>query len=383
MPTRNVNQPRGHTKRAHPTRLCVDNTMPDKITDWIRPEIRALSAYHVPDAGECIKLDAMENPYTWPEEMVDAWLQRLRGAALNRYPDPAARALADRLREAMAVPEGQALMLGNGSDEIIQIIAQTLASPGRVIMAPEPSFVMYRMIAVFCGMEYVGVPLREDFGLDPDAMLAAIAEHRPAVIFLAYPNNPTGNLFDERDVRAVIEAAPGLVVVDEAYHAFAEASFMPRLGEVDNLLVMRTVSKMGLAGLRLGLLAGPDTWLDEFDKVRLPYNINVLTQVSADFALENIDVLATQTAQITRDRETLWQALAAMPGVIPFPSRANFILFRVAGDADAVFAALKAAGVLIKNLNPAGGPLAGCLRVTVGRPEENNAFLQALQSAIA
>ena len=357
--------------------------MSDKITDWIRPGIRALSAYHVPDAGECIKLDAMENPYTWPEEMVDAWLQRLRGAALNRYPDPAAHALSERLREAMAVPEGQALMLGNGSDEIIQIIAQAVAAPGRVIMAPEPSFVMYRMIATFCGMEYVGVPLREDFSLDLDAMLAAIAKHPPAVIFLAYPNNPTGNLFDADDVRAVIEAAPGLVVVDEAYHAFADASFMLRLGESDNLLVMRTVSKMGLAGLRLGLLAGPGAWLAEFDKVRLPYNINVLTQVSADFALENIGVLEAQTAQITADRETLWQALAAMPGVAPFPSRANFILFRVEADADTVFTSLKVNGVLIKNLNPAGGPLAGCLRVTVGRPEENSAFLQALHSAIA
>ncbi|HFE32239.1 MAG TPA: histidinol-phosphate transaminase [Gammaproteobacteria bacterium] len=357
--------------------------MSDKTVDWIRPEIRALSAYHVPDPGDLIKLDAMENPYTWPEAMVEEWLGRLRGAALNRYPDPAARALSARLREAMAVPEGQAVMLGNGSDELIQIVSQAVAAPGRVILAPEPSFVMYRMIATFCGMDYVGVPLADDFSLDREAMLAAIAEHQPAVVFLAYPNNPTGNLFDADDVRAVIEAAPGLVVVDEAYHAFADASFMPRLGEFDNLLVMRTVSKMGLAGLRLGLLAGPAAWLDEFDKVRLPYNINVLTQVSADFALEHREVLEAQTRQISADRETLWQALDALPGVTPYPSRANFILFRVAGDADAVFAALKANGVLIKNLNPAGGPLAGCLRVTVGKPDNNDAFLQALQSAIA
>lgn len=357
--------------------------MSNKITHWIRPEIRALSAYHVPDPGEWIKLDAMENPYTWPEEMVDKWLQRLRGAALNRYPDPAARALSARLREAMAVPTGQALMLGNGSDELIQIIAQTLAGPGRVIMAPEPSFVMYRMIATCCGMAYAGVPLREDFSLDLDAMLAAIEQHQPAVIFLAYPNNPTGNLFAAADIDAVLRAAPGLVVVDEAYHAFADASYMARLGEFDNLLVMRTVSKMGLAGLRLGLLAGPSAWLGEFDKLRLPYNINVLTQMSVDFALENRAVLDAQTGQITADREDLWQALAALPGITPYPSRANFILFRVTGDADAVFDALKVAGVLIKNLNPAGGPLAGCLRVTVGKPEENAAFLQALQSATA
>ena len=355
----------------------------DKIAQWVRPEIRALAAYHVPPAGNYIKLDAMENPYHWPAAMVAEWQTRLAQVELNRYPDPSATQLKARLAEAMDVPAGMELLLGNGSDEIIQMIVMALAGPGRVVLAPEPSFVMYKMIATFVGMDYVGVPLADDFCLDREAMLAAIAKHRPAVVFLAYPNNPTGNLFDAEAVQAVLEAAPGLVVVDEAYAAFADASFMARLGEYDNLVVMRTVSKMGLAGLRLGLLAGPKAWLEEFDKLRLPYNINVLTQESADFALAHREVLDEQTRQISRDRESLFAALAAMDGITPFPSRANFILFRVEGDADAVFASLKAQGVLIKNLNPAGGPLSGCLRVTVGTPDENAAFLQALQSANA
>jgi histidinol-phosphate aminotransferase len=360
------------------------SNMQNKIEHWVRPEIRALSAYHVPPAADFIKLDAMENPYHWPEAMVEEWLAVLREVSLNRYPDPSPAGLKAALGAAMGVPAGQGVLLGNGSDELIQMIAMTLTQPGRVVLAPEPSFVMYKMIATFAGMDYVGVPLAEDFALDRDAMLAAIDQHQPAVVFLAYPNNPTGNLFEREAVEAVIAASPGLVVVDEAYHAFAGDSFMAELGSVDgkydNLVVMRTVSKMGLAGLRLGLLAGPSEWLNEFDKTRLPYNINVLTQVSAEFALAHRAVLDEQTQQICRDREKLLAALAAIDGVQPYPSRANFILFRVA-NARAIFAALKAQGVLIKHMGADEGPLADCLRVTVGTPAENAAFLEALMVA--
>jgi histidinol-phosphate aminotransferase len=365
------------------------NAINDKIQHWVRPEIRALSAYHVPPSADFIKLDAMENPYHWPEAMVDEWLAVLRDVSLNRYPDPSPAGLKASMAEAMGVPldkeSGMDVLLGNGSDELIQMIALTLAQPGRVVLAPEPSFVMYKMIATFTGMDYVGVPLASDFGLDVDAMLAAIEQHQPAVVFLAYPNNPTGNLFDRDAVKAVIEASPGLVVVDEAYHAFAGDSFMGELGtgngKYDNLVVMRTVSKMGLAGLRLGLLAGPTEWLNEFDKTRLPYNINVLTQVSAEFALTHREVLDGQTQQICVDRELLAAELSALDGVTSFPSRANFILFRV-NDARAVFDSLKAQGVLIKNMGAVEGPLVNCLRVTVGTADENTAFLEALQQAL-
>jgi histidinol-phosphate aminotransferase len=338
------------------------------VERWIRPEIRALSAYHVPPAAGLIKLDAMENPYGWPEEVVAAWLERLRGVALNRYPDPGAAELKQGLRDVLDLGEGTELLLGNGSDELIQMIAMTLAEPGRVVLAPEPSFVMYRMIATFTGMDYVGVPLvGDDFTLDRDAMLAAIAEHDPAVIFLAYPNNPTGNLFDDASIEAILAATQGLVVIDEAYAPFAECSWLDRLGDFPNLVVMRTLSKLGLAGLRLGLLAGAPAWLGQFDKVRLPYNIGVLNQASASFALEH-------------------QALfdAALPGIVPLPSRANFILLRVpAGQAGLLFAALREAGVLVKSLDGSSPLLADCLRVTVGTPEENDLFLTALAGAIS
>jgi histidinol-phosphate aminotransferase len=355
-----------------------------RVAEWVRPEIRALSAYHVPDASGLIKLDAMENPYAWPDGLRTEWAELTRTLDVNRYPHPQAPALKEQLRVAMGVPEGAELLLGNGSDEIIQMIALALAGPDRTVLTVEPGFVMYRMIAVFAGMRYCGVPLRpDDFALDLPALLEAIARHRPAVVFIAQPNNPTGNRFDETALVEVIEAAPGLVVIDEAYAPFTDATLLPRVGEWPNLAVMRTVSKMGLAGLRLGYLAGPAAWLNEFDKVRLPYNINVLTQRAAELALRHKPVLDAQTEAIRAERGRLHAALAAIDGVTPYPSEANFILLRVpAGRARAIFEGLRARGVLVKSLDGAHPLLADCLRVTVGTPDENAAFVAALREVV-
>ncbi len=350
---------------------------------WIRPEIRALTAYHVPAAGARIKLDAMENPYRWPTELVEQWLDTLRSVELNRYPDPGAQELSDKLRHAMGVPDAMQLLLGNGSDELIQMLALAVAGPDRVVLSPDPSFVMYRMIAEVVGLRYQSVPLSGDFSLPREAMLSAIEQTQPAIVFLAYPNNPTGNLFDAAVVEELIGAAPGLVVVDEAYAPFTSASFMSRLGEFANLLVLRTVSKMGLAGLRLGLLAGPAEWLGQIDKTRLPYNINVLTQASALFALQHKTILDAQAQQICADRATLLRVMQTLDGITVYPSEANFVLFRTPpGQANDVFAALKQQDILIKNLSPSGGRLRDCLRVTVGRPDENEAFAHALKDAL-
>ena len=355
----------------------------EKIARLIRPEIQALQAYHVPDAAGMVKLDAMENPYGWSAELKADWCAALKSVGLNRYPDPEARALRARLHAALKVPVGMELMLGNGSDELIQIILMSLARPGATVLAPVPTFVMYDLIATFAGVKFVGVPLGQDFALDTSAMLEAIERHKPAVVFLAWPNNPTGNLFDAATVEEVIRRAPGLVVVDEAYHAFCQRSFMDRLGLYDNLLVMRTLSKQGLAGLRLGVLAGEPAWLGEFNKVRLPYNIGSLAQASAEFALNHQAMLDEQAAKIRGDREALFNELMELPAVRVWPSAANFILFRSERkSATVMFAALKEQKVLIKNLDGSHPMLAGCLRVTVGAPEENARFLDALKRAI-
>lgn len=350
------------------------------IRQCVRPQIRALQAYHVPDAAGFIKLDAMENPYPWPQALRDEWQQLLCSASLNRYPDPNARELVSQLRESMNVPESAEILLGNGSDELIQMIGLAVGMPQRTLIAPEPSFVMYRMVAVFVGMQYVGVNLRSsDFGLDLPALLAAIEQEKPAVVFLAYPNNPTGNLFDAEDLERVVAATPGLVIIDEAYAPFAQASFLERLGDFPNLLIMRTLSKLGLAGLRLGLLIGHARWINELNKVRLPYNINTLSQLSAAFAMVHRDVFEDQAAAIRDERRRLLEALADLPGLKVYPSRTNFILMRMPPDtAGMIFEGLKSAGILVKNLHGSSPLLSDCLRVTVGLPEENDAFLAQL-----
>ena len=357
--------------------------MQEKINKLVRPEIRALAAYHVPGASDLIKLDAMEDPWPWPDAMRDAWLATLRTAAINRYPDPAARELQASMRQVMDVPDAAGVILGNGSDELIQMIIQTVAAPGRVVLAPDPTFVMYRQIAVVAGMEYVAVPLQDDFSLDQDTVLMAVAAHDPAVIFLAYPNNPTANLFDAELLHMILSRTTGLVVIDEAYAPFTDASFMSRLGDYDNLLVLRTVSKMGLAGLRLGLLAGPPAWLEQINKTRLPYNISVINQLTGCFALEHKDTFMAQAREIRSQRAQLMAGLQRLPSLMVYPSEANFILFRTQpGRATEIFDGLRDVGILIKNLDGSVTSLRDCLRVTVGTPDENVAFLAALESLL-
>ena len=362
-----------------------DDSLDARIARLIAPEVRALSAYAVADAAGLIKLDAMENPYPWPAELKDEWLERLRGVDVNRYPDPKASALKERLRGVLAVPASADMLLGNGSDELIQLLILAIGGPGSVVFAPDPSFAMYALVARATGRRFVSVPLDEaDFSLRLDETLEAIREQKPALTFIAYPNNPTGNLFDARHVEAILDATPGIVVVDEAYAPFARASFFPQLVERPNLVVLRTVSKLGLAGLRLGVLAGAPAWTNQLDKLRLPYNLNVLTQASAELALSHYELFQEQMRRIIRDRDDLHERLAAMDGIQVWPSEANFLLIRTAlGVGTATVAALRERGVLVKDLHGASPLLRDCVRVTVGRPEENAAFLKALEEVIA
>jgi histidinol-phosphate aminotransferase len=355
------------------------------IANTIREDVRAGHGYNVPDASGYIKLDSMENPYELPDPLRRELANRLAEAVLNRYPVASYSTLKQKICARLGVPDGYSVILGNGSDEIISIIAMATATQGKraVMMAPIPAFVMFQRSAQFAGMDYVGVPLKADFSLDREAMLAAIEKHRPAVVFLAYPNNPTGNLYDEGDMIAIIEALgdTGLAVVDEAYQPFARTSFMDRLPQYPNLMVMRTLSKLGLAGIRLGYLAAAPALLQQFDKVRPPYNVNVLTQVAAEFALDHVNVLDEQAAKLNQARGELAAALAALPGVTVFPSSANFITLRVP-DAERTCAKLFAERVLIKNLSKMHELLANCIRVTVSTPEENSVFLNALKASL-
>jgi histidinol-phosphate aminotransferase len=352
----------------------------------IRDDIRALHAYPVAAAEGLIKLDLMENPYGLPPDLQRALGERLGSLALNRYPPGEPAVFKQRLGAWAGLPAGSALLLGNGSDELIHLLVLACARPDAVVLSPAPGFSMYRIITGQDRCRYVDVALRPDFSLDLPAFLAAIDRHRPAVVFLAYPNNPTGNCFSRADVAAVLDAAPGLVVVDEAYLPFARQTWMDELPRRPNLLVLRTLSKLGLAGARLGYLCGAPEIIAQIDKVRPPFNVNAFTLAAVDFLLDHAEVLDAQAAAIRADRARLIGRLAAMAAGVPdmavFDSAANFFLLRV-GDAPRVFAALLRQGILVKDVSASHPLLLGCLRITVGTPEENERLLAALAAIAA
>jgi histidinol-phosphate aminotransferase len=366
----------------------MTQSLPPALAQRIRTDIQSMAAYAVQNATGLLKLDAMENPHRLSPALQAELGARLGAVAINLYPG----ARVDDLKAALALhiglPAGHALMLGNGSDELISLLAIACDVPGAAIVAPLPGFVMYAMSAQLQGLAFHGVDLTPDFELDEAAMTGAIRQHRPAITYLAYPNNPTANLWDAGVMRRLIaEAAAigGLVVIDEAYQPFSSASWLDEIkrdpAANGHVLLMRTLSKFGLAGVRLGYMVGPQALVFEIDKARPPYNISVLNAECALFALEHAEVFAAQAADIRAQRERLLAELAQLPGTRVFPSQANMVLVRVP-DAQRAFDGLKAAGVLVKNVSKMHPLLANCLRLTVGTADDNTQMLSALRQAL-
>jgi histidinol-phosphate aminotransferase len=372
--------------------------LPALIAQRIRQDVQSMHAYAVQDSAGLIKLDAMENPYRLSASLQHELGERLSAVPINRYPDQRIDALKRAVAAHAQLLPGQALMLGNGSDELISLLAMACdrptanpADPMPTVLAPLPGFVMYAMSAQLQGLRFVGVDLRPDFSLDVPAMCAAIAEHRPAITYLAYPNNPTANLWAQADVQAVIDAVGdvgGLVVMDEAYQPFASRTWQDVLRSAGakrpaHVLVMRTLSKFGLAGVRLGYLLGQAALVAHIDKLRPPYNVSMLNAECALFALEHADTFASQAQAIREQRQRLLAELPQVAGVQQvFDSDANMILLRVP-DAPATFAGLRQRGVLVKNVGGMHPLLRNCLRLTVGTADENTQLLGALRSALA
>ncbi|MES2945192.1 MAG: histidinol-phosphate transaminase [Pseudomonadota bacterium] len=351
------------------------------IQTRIRQDVQAMHAYAIQESAGLIKLDAMENPHRLPTDLQAQLGQRLGALALNRYPDGRINDLRKALADYAQMPEGFDIMLGNGSDELISLLAMACDVPGGSILAPLPGFVIYGMSAQLQGLKFIGVPLTADFELDEAAMLAAIEEHQPSIIYLAYPNNPTANLWDDAVIEKIIEAAPGLVVMDEAYQPFSSKTYAGRMAKHPHVLLMRTLSKFGLAGVRLGYMMGAKALIAEIDKVRPPYNISVLNYECALFALEHQHVFAAQAQELLAQRAMLFEALGKMPELKAWKSDANMILVRVP-DAAKTFEGMKAQKVLVKNVSKMHPLLANCLRLTVGTADENQKMLAALESSL-
>ena len=361
--------------------MSIDDRLDRFAASWVRD----LVPYNVEDPGDLVKLDAMENPYSIPAELRERWNDVLINVEPNRYPDAAAADLKRSLLASHQLPIDVHVTLGNGSDELIHLLCLAFArGKNACVLCPEPTFVVYGITAHALGMNYIGVPLNaSDFALNLDAMLETIDKHEPAIVFLASPNNPTANRLDEGTLEVICKRAPGLVVLDEAYFRFVGHTRVAETLVIENLVILQTLSKIGLAGLRVGALFGAEPWIDVVDRLRMPYNISSLSQAGAKFAIEHESAFQKQIDAIISERETVFEALKRLDGVTPWPSETNFILFRTPGGRGKhLFESLKQRRVLVKNLSGGHPLLEDCLRATVGTPEENRMFLGALEESL-
>ncbi len=347
------------------------------ISTLIRPQVRKLAAYHVDETSVRIKLDAMENPFPLPDAVRREIAAVVRNTKINLYPDPSAEEL-KKVIASMWRMRPEQMILGNGSDELIQAIILAFGGP---VLVPVPTFAMYDITSRALAQNVVAVPLNDEFDLDADLMLRKAKERKAKTIFLACPNNPTGNRFSNKEIRKVLEHADAAVVIDEAYYSFSGKTWLPLLKKYPNMIILRTLSKIGFAGLRVGVLTASQSVVDELNKIRLPYNINSLSQEVAITALGHRDVIERQISLLISERERLYNALSKTRGVTVYPSETNFILIRTAADSSRIHQKLKQAGILIKNLNKPG-PLKNCLRVTIGTPAENREFIVRLKKIL-
>lgn len=332
--------------------------------------------------AQALKLDAMELPCDFPPELRAAWQARVAEVALNRYPPAHSPELVEKLRARFGIASQLPVLFGNGSDEFIQIIQMAVLGSGAPIMSVAPSFVMYELVANYLQLPFVAVPLNpEDFSFDVSAMLEAIDAHNPAVIFLATPNNPTGNVIPEHALREVIEYARGLVVIDEAYEAYSSVNYAHLAAEYDNVVVMRTLSKTGFAGIRFGYLFGSRRWLEVFDVIRPPYNVNVLTLAAIEFVLDHYAQISPVAGMIVEERAKLAAALKEI-GLMVYPSQANFLLCQH-HQADALYQRLKEQGIWIKSFSGGHQALENTVRITVSNPAENAQLLAALTACLS
>lgn len=342
----------------------------------IRPQVRELKAYHVDEPEVSVKLHANESPYNLDKAVIDRISSEIEKTDFNRYPDAAC----DEIRTLLAaqlVVEKEQILLGNGSDELIQMIIMAFGGHGAPVVIPHPTFSMYKNIAFAMGEEVKAIPLDGNFELRHEEMMNEVKKGL-SITFISYPNNPTGNCFSEERIIEILETAGGIVVIDEAYFDYSRKSFIKRLKDYPNMIVLRTLSKIGMASLRLGILIASEAIADVINRVRLPYNIGSLQQRAAFLALSEREGLDKGIKSIISERERLSLEMKKIKNVEIFKSDSNFILFRV-NKAGSIFNKLIEKGILVRNLD-SEGPLKNCLRVTIGRGEENDAFLNIIKN---
>lgn len=348
------------------------------LTTLVREKVKKLKAYHVENIDCAVKLHANENPFPPPEELLTACEGELSGFKLNRYPDPACQSLRQTLAKRLQVSADN-LVVGNGSDEIIQILMQIFCDAGDKVAFPDPTFAMYSIIAEGMGLQPVAYPLDERWDFQADAFMEMVEKQNPKILFFSFPNNPTGNCFSQPEIKKVIERFRGIVVADEAYYDFSKKTFIHDLRTHNNLVILRSLSKIGLAGLRVGYGIADPYIIEQINKIRLPYNSNTISQAISEKVLSNFSSIQKQIDWIIQERERLVNALANIKSLTVYPSNSNFILFRVDRQPAALFKKLMEKGILIRDLN-SHPRLKGCMRVTIGSREENDQFLLQIEA---
>ncbi|MEE8328535.1 MAG: histidinol-phosphate transaminase [Thermodesulfovibrionia bacterium] len=345
------------------------------IKKLVKPNIRSLLAYEAEEIPCRIKLDANESPYSGFRIQGSGVSSKKNFKNLNRYPDPEAKSLKKLLAKEFRVkPEN--ILHGNGSDELIYYLITTLGGP---VLYPVPTFSMYGIISQALGEKKIEIPLDETFDINTDEFYKTIKKAKPKLIFLSSPNNPTGNSFSSDRILKIIKFSSSLVVIDEAYQPFSnKKSFVPLLKKYENLIILRTLSKIGLAGLRVGFMIADSEIIKEVNKVRLPFNLNSVSQAIAVEALKKRKLLRRYIASIIIERERLFNKMNKMKSIKLYQSDANFILFKLK-NSDKIYKTLLKRGVLVRNMKRI---VNSCLRVTVGTPEENRIFLKTLKQLI-
>ncbi len=349
------------------------------LMELVRDKIKTLETYQVENQNEGIKLHANENPYPPPPKLLNKIFQQMDDLELNRYPDSDC----SELKKVIANRTGasvEQIIIGNGSDELIQHLMQILCNEGETVAFPDPTFAMYSITAQCLGLNPASFPLNDNWDFDASSVLKILGKHQAKIVFISYPNNPTGNCFSEREIQQVIEQFKGIVVLDEAYYDFSEKTFLEQMEKHNNLVILRSLSKIGLAGLRVGYGIFPIILAEQVNKVRSPYNSNSISQWFASEVLSDFALVQNQIDSILEERARLMDELSKLSAVVAYPSNSNFILFQVAKDGEKVFNNLKANGTLLRNMG-SHPRLKNCLRVTVGTKQENDQFLNQLRKA--
>lgn len=351
-----------------------------KIEEVVREEIRNLKPYEVKDFPVRIKLDANESTYSLPEEFQERLLYEIKDIAFNRYPDPHAMKLKEVISKELGI-EMDELLIGNGSDELIQSVIIAFGESKAKVLFPIPTFAMYEILSKALGKIPIKVPLNDEWDLDLDMITKFLKEEYPKITFLSFPNNPTGNCFSIDKVLEIIDLSKGIVVLDEAYYDFSKKTFIHYLKDLKNLIILRSLSKIGLAGLRVGIMIANRELIEQLIKVQLPYNVNIISQVISGFILRHKEIINHQIQLTIKEREKLFVSMKKLEGIIPFPTDSNFILFKEKRDASYIWRSFLEHGILIKNLDSMER-LKNCLRVTIGKEQENREFLKVLKRSL-